>query len=77
MLPMKMQNTSSMKDVFGFYQDLLPPPRPPTFATFSNEDTIAEDDEEDDINLARQLKEDWEVLWDGEDEDEDVLEWKG
>jgi hypothetical protein len=48
------------------------PPRLPTFGTFSKEDTIAEDDEEDDIELARELAEDWEV-WDCEDGMEDGL----
>ena len=45
------------------------PPRLPSFATFDSQDVIAEDDEEDDIEVARQLAEDWEV-WGGEDEDE-------
>ena len=39
------------------------------FATFDSQDVIAEDDEEDDIEVARQLADDWEVRG-GEDEDE-------
>ena len=37
------------------------PPRLPSFATFDSQDVIAEDDEEDDIEVARQLADDWEV----------------
>lgn len=44
------------------------PPRLPSFATFDSEDVIAEDDEEDDIELARQIAADWEV-WDEEREE--------
>ena len=41
------------------------PPRLPSFATFDSKDTIAEDDDEDDIDVARQLLEDWDVWGDG------------
>jgi len=44
------------------------PPRLPSFATFDSEDVIAEDDEEDDIEVARQIAEDWEA-WDEEREE--------
>ena len=37
------------------------PPRLPSFATFDNRNVIAEDDEEDDIEIARQIAEDWAV----------------
>jgi hypothetical protein len=37
------------------------PPRLPSFATFDSKDIIAEDDDEDDIDVARQLLEDWDV----------------
>ena len=37
------------------------PPRLPSFATFDNRNVIAEDDEEDDIEIARQIAEDWSV----------------
>lgn len=41
------------------------PPRLPSFATFDSKDIIAEDDDEDDIDVARQLLEDWDVWGDG------------
>ena len=37
------------------------PPRLSSFATFDNRNVIAEDDEEDDIEIARQIAEDWAV----------------
>ena len=39
------------------------PPRLPSFATFDSKDVIAEDDEEDDVEVARQLAEDWWDIW--------------
>ena len=38
-----------------------PAPRLPSFATFDNRNVIADDDEEDDIEIARQIAEDWAV----------------
>jgi hypothetical protein len=45
------------------------PPRLPSFATtFDSKDVIAEDDEEDDVEVARQLAEDWWDIWGGGEE---------
>lgn len=45
------------------------PPRLPSFATFDSNDVIAEDDEEDDVEVARQLAEDWWDIWGGGEEE--------
>ena len=46
------------------------PPRLPSFATTcDSKEVIAEDDEEDDVEVARQLAEDWWDIWGGGEEE--------